>query len=166
MLIKQDDDTLPFDGKWDGKSRFFNIGEMVGSGYRWEDCRKYDFICAGGAKRYRSWMEQLNVGDIIYAYVSKWGYVGVGTVIQKAVPFRLAKIDNQRLIDLGLVGEYNDSDNDDICDWVAFVKWEHSVGKEQAIRQEPITRLTTCRIFDHRKDVVERVKSEFVKKTS
>lgn len=159
-------DDTPIDSKWDRKSRFFNIGEMVGSGYRWEDCHNHNFICAGGAKRYRNWMEQIKVGDKIYAYVSKWGYVGVGTVIERAVPFREAKIGDQRLADLKLIGKYNDSEDDDACDWIAFVEWKYAVEKEEASRQEPIARLTTCRIYEHRKDVVKRVKSELAKKIS
>lgn len=150
--------------KWDEKSRFFNIGEKVGSGYRWDDCRKYGFICAGGGKLWRSWMEQINVGDIIYAYVSGSGYVGIGTVSQKAIPFRDAKLsDGQHLLDVDIIGKYNDSADDDTCDWIAFVKWEHSVQKSQAIRQGFITRATMSRIYDHRKNIIEQVKSELAK---
>jgi len=158
---------LPPRQKWDGKSRFFNVGEKAGSGYRWEDYRKYGFICAGGGKLYRNWMEQIQVGDIIYAYVSRRGYVGIGTVMQKAVPFRKAKLsDGRRLSDADLVGKYDDGKDDDTCDWVAFVKWEYSVNKDRAVRQPFITRATTSRIYDHRKDIVAQVRSELAKRSA
>lgn len=164
-VVREPDDTSSVERRWDGKSRFFNIGEMAGSGYRWDDCREYSFICAGGGKRYRQSMEQLKVGDVIHAYVNGRGYVGIGTVTQKAVPFRRAKLgDGRPLSNVDLVGEYNDSEDDDTCDWIAFVRWEYAVEKDQAIRQGPISRLTTCRIYDHRKDVVERVRSELARK--
>jgi len=157
---------LPSRQKWDGKSRFFNVGEKAGSGYRWEDYHKYGFICAGG-KLYRNWMEQIQVDDIIYAYVSGKGYVGSGTVLQKAVPFREARLnDGRRLTDVDLVGKYDDGEEDDTCDWVAFVEWEYSVDKERAVRQLPITRATTSRICNHRKDIVEQVRSELAEKSA
>lgn len=165
VVREPEDDTSSAEQSWDGKSRFFNIGEMAGSGYQWDDCHEYSFICAGGGERYRKWMEQLKVGDIIYAYVNGRGYVGIGTVTQKALPFREAKLDDgQPLLNVGLVGEYSDSEDNDTCDWIAFVKWEYAVEKNQAVRQGPISRLTTCRIYDRRKDVVERVRSELAKK--
>ena len=69
---------------WDGKTWFFNIGEnRQGTGYSWEDSFQYSFICAGGAKRYRSIMEKFEPGHIVYAYVSGFGYVGVGQIIKK-----------------------------------------------------------------------------------
>lgn len=160
----EDEQALP--KKWDGKSRFFNIGEKAGSGYRWDDCRKYNFICAGGAKRYRNLMQELKIGDIIYAYVSGKGYVGIGTVMQKAVPFREAKLpDGQHLLDL-VVGEYNYSEDNDECDWIAFVTWKYKVEKDRAVRQEHISRLTTSRIYDHRKDIIEQVESELAQKNT
>jgi len=164
---KPETGLLPSEQKWDGKSRFFNVGEKAGSGYRWEDYRKYGFICAGGGQLYRNWMEQIQIGDIIYAYVSGRGYVGIGTVMQKAVPFREARFSDGRcLADVGLVGKYDDGEEDDTCDWIAFVEWEYSVDKDHAVRQLPITRATTSRIYDHRKDIVEQVRSELARRSA
>lgn len=145
--------------EWDGRSRFFNIGEKPGSRYRWADCRQYDFICAGGGELYKNWMEQFQVGDIIYAYVSGRGYVGIGTIVQDARPFRDATLkDGRSLTDLDLEGEYDASSDDETCDWVALIDWKYDVPKEQAVRQPNITRATTARIYQHRKDVVEAVR--------
>lgn len=152
---------------WDGRSRFFNVGEMAGSGYRWADCLKYGFICAGGSRKFRRSMSRFEEDDEIYAYVSGRGYVGFGTVRGKAVQFRKATLaDGRRLADVDLVGEYDDSEDDDTCDWIVLVDWEHAVDKDDAIRLENITRLTTCRIYDHRKGIAEQARSGLAKSVS
>jgi len=162
----EDDSSTP-KREWDGKSRFFNVGEKAGSGYRWEDYREYGFICAGGGKLYRNWMEQLQEGDIIYAYVSGRGYVGIGHVAKPAVPFREAELkDGRRLSGLSLVGTYDDSQDDDTCDWITLVDWEYGVAKQYAVRQPPISRATTSRIYEYRKDIVQAVRSELQAKVS
>lgn len=145
--------------EWDGRSRFFNIGEKPDSRYRWVDCREYGFICAGGGELYKNWMEKFQADDIIYAYVSGKGYVGVGTITRVACPFREAKLeDGSSFNDLDLEGDYNAISDDETCDWVALVDWKYDVPKEQAVRQPNITRATTARIYEHRKDVVEAVR--------
>jgi hypothetical protein len=162
-----DDDSSTTKREWDGKSRFFNAGEKAGSGYRWEDYREYGFICAGGGKRYRNWMEQLQESDVIYAYVSGRGYVGIGQVVKSASPFREAKLkDGRRLTDLPLIGTYDDSEDDNMCDWIALVEWKDSVAKQHAVRQLPISRATTSRIYEDRKDVVQAVQAELQVKTN
>ena len=150
---------------WDGKSRFFNVGEMAGSGYRWDDCHQFGFICAGGGKRHRRLMERLKAGDAIFAYVSGWGYVGVGAITDAAVPFREAKLDDgRRMADLDLAGMYDDSADDDNCDWVARVRWRLFVEKNDAVRERLISPATSCRIYDHWKDLIEEIESELRKK--
>ena len=153
-------EDAPVEKEWDGKSRFFNIGEKADSGYRWEDCRKYGFICAGGAKLYRNWMEKINEGDEIYAYVSGRGYVGFGEVIKGAKPFREARVNGQSLSEMDLVGKYDDGQDDDICDWIAFVEWKYDVAKDQAVQKPPIGRQTTCKVYEWRKDFVKEIKTE------
>jgi hypothetical protein len=153
---REEADEIPIQRSWDGKTWFFNIGEN--SGYRWEDCRNYGFICAGGAKRYRDLMERFEIDHEIYAYVSKSGYVGVARITKKAVPFRDATLaDSSRLVDQPLIGEYNGSLDNDTCDWIALVNWVLAVDKSEAIRQDTITRLTTSRIYEHRKNIAKQV---------
>jgi hypothetical protein len=160
---KEEAEEIPIQRSWDGVTWFFNIGEN--SGYRWEDCREYGFICAGGAERYRYLMERFEVGHVIYAYVSKFGYVGIGKVTRKAVSFRKAKLaDGRQLINLQLVGIYNRSDDDHVCDWIALIDWEVTVEKTEAIRQDTITRMTTSRIYEHRKNIARRVKADLIQK--
>ena len=147
------------DSVWDGKSWFLNIGDVGPTPYSWEDCRQHSFICAGGARRYRNIMQNFKEGDIIYAYASGSGYVGVGMVTKTAVPFRKATLDNgKKLTDLELSGTYNDSDSDDVCDWVVLVEWKKQVEKSQAVRLKPIVPSTASRIYEHRGHLVEQVR--------
>jgi hypothetical protein len=149
---------------WDGKSWFFNIGEVGPDSYSWNDSQKYSFICAGGGKRYRQIMQNLKRDDIVYAYVSGSGYVGVGTVTKEAMPFREATLEDgkKKLVDLRqagqLAGTYSDSSDDDKSDWIVLVKWEKAVEKSQAVRLVPIVPSTASRIYDHRKDFVEKIR--------
>lgn len=161
---REESEEIPIQRSWDGETWFFNIGEN--SGYRWEDCREYGFICAGGAKRYRDLMERFEVDHVIYGYVSKYGYVGIGRIKKEAVPFRKAKLsDGRQLVNLPLVGSYNESSNNNKCDWIALVDWEFSVDKNEAIRQDTITRMTTARIYEHRKNIAKKVKAGLKQKS-
>jgi hypothetical protein len=148
---------------WDGISWFFNIGEPE---YSWDDCREYSFVCAGSAKRYRRWMEEFEPGHVLYAYVSGSGYVGVGTITKPAMPFREATLeDGTRFVDLTLAGTYNDSDDEDISDWVACIKWESKVGKDKAVRSKPIVPATKSRVYEHNKNFVSEIREELRKRT-
>ena len=147
--------------EWYEKSHFFNVGEKPDSGYKWDDYWKYGFICAGGGTSYRKIMERLEVGETIYAYVSKHGYVGLGKVTKKAVPFRNAILaDGQHLANVPIQGKYNDSENDDICDWIVLIEWQYAVSKNEAVRQSPITISTACKIYAHRQEEVEQIKNK------
>jgi hypothetical protein len=154
-------------GGWDGKSWFFNVGEMANSGYRWEDCYAHAFLCAGGAPRYRKLMERFQVGDMLYAYISGRGYVGVGRVTKKANPFRNALDKNGvALQSLPLVGQYNAGDDDDICDWIVLVDWQLAVPKESACPGVLITPATTGRIYDQRMNLVKRAVESLEQRSS
>jgi hypothetical protein len=154
---KDVEDDTPIQRQWDGESWFFNIGEP---GYSWDDCRNYGFICAGGAKRYRDLMKRFEVDHVIYAYVSKSGYVGIGKIKKAAVPFRDAILaDGSMLRGLSLAGRYNNSNDDETCDWIALVDWEFAVEKSQSVRQPTITRMTTARVYEHRKGIAKKVKA-------
>jgi hypothetical protein len=157
-------DTVVSDAVWDGKSWFFNIGEVGPDSYGWDDSRQYSFICAGGTKRHRQIMRNFKLGDVIYAYTSGSGYVGVGTVIKMAMPFREATLEDgqTKLVSLRqsgkLTGNYNDSSDDDKSDWIVLVKWEKAVEKGQAVRLNPIVPSTASRIYDHRKEFIEKIR--------
>ena len=146
--------------EWDEMSWFFNIGDNVG--YSWDDSKKYSFICAGGSRQFRNIMERLKVDDIIYAYVSEYGYVGKAKIIHPATPFRDAILDSgQRLMNVeGLLGRYNSSEDDDYCDWIAWVEWEVRADKPHAIKERPLTSGTACKVYQDKKLLMEKIASE------
>lgn len=62
-----------------------NVGEESGikldNQYRcWEDMKNFGFWSAGGGKRYADGVKKLKKDDIIYAYISRQGYVAKGIV--------------------------------------------------------------------------------------
>lgn len=157
-------DSQVSDMIWDQKSWFFNIGDVGETPYSWDDSKQYSFICAGGGKRYRRIMENLKMGDVVYAYSGGSGYVGIGTVIKTALPFREATLADEqiKLLDLHrsnqLLGNYNATEDDDKCDWIVLVKWERAVEKSQAVRLNPIVPSTASRVYEHRKPLIEKVR--------
>jgi len=67
---------------------FMNTGDSGNPTARsWEACRKYGFMAAGGGRKWSEPMKQLKVGDKLFAYLSRHGYVGLGEVTAEAKPF-------------------------------------------------------------------------------
>jgi hypothetical protein len=159
----QSSGTSKSDAVWDGKTWFLNTGEKEEKpSYSWEDYRKFNFVCAGGGKRFRDIMKGFKVGDVIYSYLSKHGYVGVGRITKLAVPFRKAVLDDGRsLLELyqngKLHGTYDSSSDNENCDWIALVSWINTVKKNNAIELTPIVPATAARIYDHRKKLIEKI---------
>jgi len=120
----------------------------------------HGFICVGGTKLHADAMKRLKVGDIIYAYVSRFGYVGIATVTKEAIPFGEAVLprDDKQLKDMGLPGNYTASDDLEKCDYIALVEWEMAVPKEKACKETPISIGTVARVGDHRKDLVNKIR--------
>ena len=116
---------------------FFNVGETNKPDCRrlWDDCRKFGFLSAGGGSRYKSQIEDLEIGDIVIAYVSKFGYVGVGRVMKKAVPVLDAKTklgENFRELPLLQKNLLVNGSNLNLCEYVALVDWIYTTPKESA----------------------------------
>jgi len=158
-------ETSTSDVVWDGKSWFFNIGEVEPESYSWEDSQRFSFICAGGGKRFRKIMQRFKIGDSVYAYVSGSGYVGIGTITKLALPFQDATLeDGTKLVDLQqageLLGTYHSGPNNDKCEWIALVEWITAIDKNKAIDETPIVPATACKIYEHRKELIDKIKHE------
>src|SRR5947208_1526144 len=65
---------------------YVNVGEAEHRS--WDDSRTYGFLSAGYGLKYSNQMRQLHKDDVVVAYLSKDGYVGVGRVTAEAVPAR------------------------------------------------------------------------------
>lgn len=123
--------NLEWAGDW-----FVNVGE--GDNRTWADCRKYGFLSAGQGAVYSNALKKLEVGSAVYAYISGFGYVGLGKVTQTAVPIRDFVVGQERtpLLSMSLQAETPEanSDNLELSEWVVGVKWLYTFPKEQAQR--------------------------------
>jgi TIR domain len=114
---------------------FVNVGE--GSGQRvWEDCLNYEFMSAGQGARFADAMKKLEIGSTVYAYIGGSGYVGFGSVIEKAVPIKEFSVGSQSVplleMDLKSDGLDRNSDNTELSEWVVRMKWIRTFPREQA----------------------------------
>jgi hypothetical protein len=118
---------------------FFNVGEIEGENRSWDDCYDYGFLSTGYGSQYKKQARQLNEGDVVLAYLSQHGYVGVGRVIKEAVPARDFRIRNKRLKEMSLHASdmCHDSDDLDMCEYVTKVKWVVKKKREDALISKP-----------------------------
>jgi hypothetical protein len=119
------------------RSHFFNVGEHFDKGkWRvWEDCYKYGFLSTGYGARYKDQALQLRKGDVVLAYSSGHGYVGIGKVKVEACParkFRIGKksLKQMRLSASGMCHSYNNLNE---CEYVTRVKWLVRKKREEAL---------------------------------
>lgn len=113
---------------------YFNVGEDKALFRSWEDCVKYNFISAGQGKAYKDAVLGFEKGDVIAAYLSGKGYVGIGRITHKAVPILDVRIGNIPLLDLDLKSKglgRNKTDKEN-CDYVALVEWIACVNHSEA----------------------------------
>lgn len=116
-------------GNW-----FVNVGE--GPHRTWEDNVRFGFIGAGQGKKYSSALLRLSVGDRIYAYMRGLGYVGFGEVTKPACMIRDFTVGESGapLLSAGLraPGAANNSDNEELSEWVVGVRWIKTFPKGEA----------------------------------
>jgi hypothetical protein len=116
---------------------FVNVGE--GAHRNWDDNRAYGFISAGGGAKYSNFLKRLKIGDKIFAYMTKLGYVGFGEVTREAVMIRDFLVDEEgskSLLDLPLKAIHAgvNSASPELSEWAIGVKWIRSFSAENAKR--------------------------------
>jgi hypothetical protein len=115
---------------------FVNVGE--GPHRNWDDNRAYGFISAGQGAKYSNFLKRLKVGDKIFAYMTKLGYVGFGEVIREAVMIKDFFVDEESksLLELPLKAKKADenSDSSELSEWAIGIKWLRSFPAEDARR--------------------------------
>jgi len=108
---------------------YYNVGD---GGHRtWEDYVEFGFISAGQGIRWRNAMQGFHVGDIVAAYLKGKGFVGVGQLTTVAKPIRDVVIDGKPLLShkLRCSNMAENIDSDDLCEYVATVKWIKTVDR-------------------------------------
>jgi len=115
---------------------FVNVGE--GAHRNWDDNRRYGFISAGQGPTYSRFLKRLKVGDKIFAYMKKLGYVGYAEVTSPAVMIRdfVPDGESKAVLQLPLKAKHADENSDDpeMSEWAIGVKWVRSFPAEDARR--------------------------------
>jgi len=100
----------------------------------WADLRDYGFFSANGGQFYGKRLDQLSVGDKVFYYQKKNGYLGFGVVTsEKVAAADYILDDGTRLIDT-LPKRYltDDLDDPDLCAYVVGIDWQQTVAFNDA----------------------------------
>jgi hypothetical protein len=110
---------------------YVNIGE--GPHRCWDDCKRFGFLSAGQDRKWSDPMRTLEQGDIVVAYLKRYGYVGVGRVIEKAINVKNFKFDGKSLsnYDLKIPNIFENSDNEK-SEYLVKIDWIKAVDKQEA----------------------------------
>jgi len=111
---------------------YYNVGE--GPHRNWDDYRKFGFISAGQGIRWRDAMLGFQKGDVVAAYLKKHGFVGIGVLTNRASPIRDVTIKRKPLLSHSLrcPKMSENAKSDELCEYVATVKWITAVERGQA----------------------------------
>lgn len=111
---------------------YYNVGE--GPHRNWDDYKKFGFISAGQGTRWRDAMIGFQKGDVVAAYLKNHGFVGIGVLTDRAKPIREVTFKSKPLLrhDLRCQRMADNVDSDDLCEYVALIKWVAAVEREQA----------------------------------
>lgn len=112
---------------------YLNVGEGVHR--NWDDCLKYGFMTAGqNWEKWGSKICEFKVGDIIAAYLSKHGYVGVGRVVAEAVPATEFRYKDKYLNSYSLVNSkiFDQKPNKKDGEYIVEVEWLRAFPREKA----------------------------------
>jgi len=111
---------------------YLNVGQ--GPHRCWSDCRTYGFMSAGQGKRWRDQILGLNVGDLVAAFVTGAGYVGVGRVTASALPVNQFKLKGLPLNphSLACPNIFENSNDLEKSEYVVRVDWIETVPEEKA----------------------------------
>jgi hypothetical protein len=150
---------------WNGQDFYVSFGE--GEHRHWTDAVRYGFVSGGQGKWFSQLLKNLMPGKRVFAYVPQTGYVGVGTVIDEAVPVRefTVEVDGQTLPILEAPREAPEmevnSESDELSEWLVRVAWIKTVPRERAFREKGLfaNQATACKLRDQR--TIERVTQAF-----
>ena len=113
---------------------FVNVGE--GPYRNWDDNRRYGYISAGQGAKYSLFLNRLRLGDKIFAYMKKFGYVGYGEVTREAVMIKdfFVDVESKHLLELPLKAKLagENSDSPELSEWAVGVRWLKSFPADEA----------------------------------
>jgi hypothetical protein len=125
---------------------YVNVGE--GNHRCWEDCKELGFLSAGqDKKKWSDPIRTLEPGDIVIAYLKKYGYVGVGRVLEKAVKVIDFRINGKSLksFKLKVPNIFQNCDNDK-SEYPVKIEWIKTFERKEAKWQSKSGLFTTQQI--------------------
>ena len=108
----------------------------------WPPAVQYGFICSGGWRIFSDPLDRISNDDRLWVYRSDCGYVGVGQMVEGAVPqrskdFMVTAADGAMRSILDVLGPIaNDTlylSDPDLCEYFLRVHWIHTVDCGDAI---------------------------------
>lgn len=122
---------------------YFNVGE--GPTRNWDDCHRYNFLAAGGGPQWRDQIVDIGTGDLLVAYLKRFGYVGVGRVTHAARPYAEFRVGRKLLhqLELAQPGIASRAGDPERCEYLIEVEWIRAVPREQAKWQRNAGLFTT-----------------------
>lgn len=106
------------------------------------------FLAAGGDPKWITQLCRLTEGDVVVVYLKGKGYVGVGTVTARAVPYLDYRHQGRLLKDFDLVQPNIDHDPDDpaLAEYILEVTWAQAFPPEGA-KWQPLSKLFTAQLI-------------------
>jgi hypothetical protein len=150
---------------WNGRDFYISLGE---SEHRnWDDCQKYGFVSGGGGKWYTQTLKLLFPGSRVFVNIPKTGYVGVGTVMESAVPVKEFKVETVNgeipILEAPLLaskmGEH--ADDVDLSEYLVRVQWLKVVPRSEAYWEKGLfaSQHIACRMTS--RFTIERLSQHF-----
>ncbi len=143
---------------------YYNIGE--GPHRNWDDYIKYGFISAGQGIRWRDAMLGFCQGDVVVAYLKKYGFVGIGKIKKPAEMIKNVFINRKPLLSLNLKCK-NMTDNmhsKELSEYPALVKWIKTFPREKAKWKGKAGLYTTTHVrasLDNQPKTIKFLEKEF-----
>ncbi len=110
---------------------YINVGE--GPHRHWNDCKKFGFMSAGQGKQFSDPLRTLERGDVIVAYLKRYGFVGIGVVKEKAVKVDDFRFKGKSIRELKLVEPFIiDNHDNEKSEYLVKVDWQRAVDREEA----------------------------------
>jgi hypothetical protein len=116
---------------WTGLN-YVNIGESEERS--WADMVKFGFISAGGGRKFIGPLQKLSPDDVVVTYQKQMGYVGLGRVVETAVPIGEFRVNGEPILTLDLAAPKfgHDLGDTDWCEFLVRVKWEKTFPLSEA----------------------------------
>lgn len=158
-------------GEWNGEY-YGSFGHDGGNdGRDWNEAVEYGFFSAGGGSWYTKTLNLLEPGARIWANIPGTGYVGVGEVLETAVPIDDFMVEDEsgrkvpiQSLPLKAAKMWRHADDPEKAEYLVRVKWLETVPVKEAIKekgffgnQNSVARPVAAR-WEH---TVERLKKRF-----